>query len=292
MTLPQALQSSPVFLMISTGLLGLLVGSFLNVVVYRLPIMLERGWKKDCRELLELPDVDEKDVPVFNLSKPDSHCPHCNNSIRAHQNIPILSYCLLRGRCAHCKTAISARYPIVEALTGLISVIVIWHFGYSLQALFALILSWGLITLSLIDFDHQLLPDVITLPGLWLGLLLSLFGIYSNSHDSIIGAIAGYLSLWSVYQLFKLVTGKEGMGFGDFKLLALFGAWLGWQMLPVIILLSSLVGSIIGISLIVFMKRDRSIPIPFGPYLAIAGWLAMIWGDDMTQLYLHSVGLG
>ncbi len=292
MTLPQALQSSPVFLMISTGLLGLLVGSFLNVVVYRLPVMLERGWKKDCRELLELPEVDEKDAPVFNLSKPDSHCPHCNNPIRAYQNIPILSYCLLRGRCAHCKTAISARYPIVEALTGLVSVIVIWHFGYSLQALFALILSWGLITLSLIDFDHQLLPDVITLPGLWLGLLLSLFGIYSNSHDSIIGAIAGYLSLWSVYQLFKLVTGKEGMGFGDFKLLALFGAWLGWQMLPVIILLSSLVGSIIGISLIVFMKRDRSIPIPFGPYLAIAGWLAMIWGDDMTQLYLHSVGLG
>lgn len=284
-----ALQQSPMLLIGVTFILGLLVGSFLNVVIYRLPVMMQRAWRQDCLEYLQMPA--EEAPEAFNLLWPGSRCPVCKTEIKAYQNIPVISYIFLRGKCSHCATPIPLRYPSVEALTGLCSALLAWHFGYGLPLLFGLLLTWSLIAMSFIDIDHQLLPDSITLPMLWLGLFLSLFSIYTDSHASIIGAVAGYLSLWSIYQLFKLVTGKEGMGFGDFKLLALFGAWLGWQYLPFIILLSSLVGSVIGIAMIVFRKHDASNPIPFGPYLAIAGWLAMMWGDAFNRLYLDIVGL-
>lgn len=285
----EILQYSPTFLIGVTFILGLMIGSFLNVVIYRLPIMMQRSWRKECREYLQLPA--EEEMETLNLILPGSRCPSCKTAIKTYQNIPVVSYLLLGGKCAHCSTPISMRYPLIEAFTGICSAIVAWHFGYGTAMLFALLLTWSLIALSFIDIDQQLLPDSITLPMLWLGLLLSLFSIYTDSQTSIIGAIAGYLSLWSVYQLFKLATGKEGMGYGDFKLLALFGAWLGWQYLPMIILLSSLVGAVIGISLIAFRKHDVAQPIPFGPYLAAAGWLALIWGDDINHLYLHAVGL-
>lgn len=283
-------------------IIGLFIGSFLNVVIYRLPVMMERDWKKECIEYLQL---DEKNLPpatppekntsetdeTFNLSLPLSRCSNCLTPIKAYQNIPVISYLFLRGKCSSCKTHISLRYPLIESFTGVLSAIVAWHFGYSIEVLFALLLTWSLIALSFIDIDHQLLPDSITLPVLWLGLFLSLFSIYTDTHSSIIGAVAGYLTLWIVFQVFKLVTGKEGMGFGDFKLLSLFGAWLGWQYLPLIILLSSLVGAVIGISMIVFVKKDRNTPIPFGPYLAAAGWLALIWGDVINTWYLSSIGM-
>ena len=285
-----ALNQSPNLLIFSVLILGLMIGSFLNVVIYRLPVMMEREWRKECREFLELePEPEQQDSEPFNLVFPLSHCPHCRHNIKPYHNIPVLSYLLLRGKCAQCGQPISLRYPILEAFTGLCSAIVAWHFGYGLNMFFALLLTWGLIAASFIDIDHQLLPDSILLPTLWLGLFLSLFSVYTDSASSIIGAIAGYLSLWTVYQGFKLATGKEGMGFGDFKLLALLGAWLGWQYLPLIILLSSLVGAII--AMIVLIKRDRNAPIPFGPYLATAGWLALIWGDDINRLYLNAVGL-
>ena len=274
------------------GIIGVLVGSFLNVVIYRLPIMMQRGWRKECAEYLQL---DKETLPIeeeqFNLVFPLSRCPKCNAQIQPYQNIPVLSYVFLRGRCAKCACHISIRYPIIEALTALSSVLVAWHFGYTPQAVFALLLTWSLIALIFIDIDHQLLPDSITLPVLWLGLGLSLFDVYTDAHASIIGAVAGYMALWAVFHLFKLATGKEGMGYGDFKLLALFGAWLGWQYLPIIILLSSLVGAVIGIGMIVFAKHDHNIPIPFGPYLAIAGWIALLWGADLNQLYLTTAGL-
>ena len=290
MTIFSVLQDSPALLIIMVTCVGLLVGSFLNVVIYRLPIMMERSWRKECLQFLEQETATENNEP-FNLSFPRSRCPHCGTTIRAYQNIPVISYLLLKGRCANCKTGISVRYPIIEAFTGITSAIVAWHFGYTTETFFALLLTWSLIALSGIDFDHQLLPDAITLPMLWLGLLLSLFTIFTSSHASIIGAVAGYLSLWIVYQIFKLLTGKEGMGFGDFKLLALFGAWLGWQYLPLILLLSSLVGAVVGTAMIFLVKRDRNIPIPFGPYLAAAGWIALLWGNQINQLYLNYAGL-
>lgn len=268
------------------AVLGLVVGSFLNVVIYRLPVMMQRSWETQCQELLELEQTPRE---PFNLVKPNSRCPHCETPIGALENIPVISYLLQRGRCKHCNGPISARYPLIEILTAVLSGLTAWHFGFGWPALFAVILTWALIAMSFIDIDHQLLPDDITLPFLWLGLLLSLFGLYANMPSAIIGAVAGYLSLWLVYQLFKLVTGKEGMGYGDFKLFALFGAWLGWQTLPLILLLSSLVGAAVGITLILFRGRDRQLPIPFGPYLAAAGWIAMLWGNDITQAYLLSV---
>lgn len=283
------LLTSPYLFSILVGIVGLLVGSFLNVVIYRLPIMLQRSWRKDCLDYLQL--EAEVETEPFNLSLPLSRCPNCQSPIKPYQNIPVISYVFLKGQCAHCKNPISCRYPLIEALTAITSVLVAWHFGYTPQVWFALLLTWGLIALSFIDIDHQLLPDNITLPMLWLGLLLSLFGLFTNPEASIIGAIAGYLVLWLVYQGFKLATGKEGMGYGDFKLLALFGAWLGWQTLPMIILLSSLVGAVIGISLIIFAKHDHNKPIPFGPYLSAAGWISLLWGNDINQLYLTSVGL-
>jgi leader peptidase (prepilin peptidase) / N-methyltransferase len=282
--------ASPALFSAIVGLIGLLVGSFLNVVIYRLPVMMQKAWRKDCHDYLGLDAQSQPDEP-FNLVLPLSRCPGCNTPIKPYQNIPVISYVFLRGKCAKCKNPISLRYPIIEAFTALTSVIIAWHFGFTPQTGFALLLTWSLIALSFIDIDHQLLPDSITLPVLWLGLFLSLFGFFTDSHASIIGAIAGYLALWGVFHLFKLLTGKEGMGYGDFKLLALFGAWLGWQSLPAIILLSSLVGAVIGIAMIVFSRRDRNTPIPFGPYLAAAGWIALIWGADINQLYMKMAGL-
>jgi leader peptidase (prepilin peptidase)/N-methyltransferase len=288
MTFLDLLQQAPWFLYTVTGLFGLAVGSFLNVAIYRLPVMMEQTWGKDCREFLKLDDPtgSEPDA-AFNLSVPRSRCPQCGHVISALENIPVISYLILRGRCSACGTRISPRYPLVELLTAVLSIVVVWRFGASLQGLAALVLTWVLIALSFIDIDKQLLPDNITLPWLWVGLLLSLFGVFSNPADSIIGALAGYLSLWLVYQAFKLITGKEGMGYGDFKLLALFGAWMGWQPLPLIILLSSAVGAIIGGSLMLIRGQDRNIPIPFGPYLAIAGWIALLWGDRLIGAWLQ-----
>lgn len=283
----ELLESMPELFLAGVGLLGLMVGSFLNVVIHRLPIMLEKSWRRECRDFLEL-DSDsaaEPDEP-YNLLVPRSRCPHCANLITASENIPVISYLLLRGRCSACHTRISLRYPAVELLTALLSVAVAWQFGMTWQTSAALFLTWSLIVLSFIDTDRQLLPDAITLPVLWGGLLLSLFSVFTDSASSILGATFGYLSLWSVYHLFKLVTGKEGMGYGDFKLLALLGAWLGWTKLPAVVLLSSLVGAVIGMAMIVLMRRDHRIPIPFGPYLAIAGWIALMWGDAINGAYL------
>jgi leader peptidase (prepilin peptidase)/N-methyltransferase len=276
------LQAEPGILVILCALLGLFIGSFLNVVIYRLPVMMQRSWRQQCQELLEQ-DIESHER--FNLAVPASRCPQCGHRIRALENIPVISFLLQKGRCKHCQNKISARYPAIELLTALISGVVAWQLAFGWPLLFALLLSWSLIALTFIDFDHQLLPDDITLPLLWLGLLLSIFNLFTDMQSSIIGAVAGYLTLWSVYQLFKLTTGKEGMGYGDFKLLAVFGAWFGWQALPVVILLSSLVGAVVGISLILFRGRDRQLPIPFGPYLAAAGWIAMLWGDLIIGSY-------
>lgn len=283
------LQENPAVFQLIVFAVGLAVGSFLNVVIYRLPKILEQGWKTECRELLEL-DA-ESDQPL-GLSTPSSACPMCGHKIRAWENIPVLSYLFLRGKCSACGTHISLRYPVIEFVTALLSLAIAWHFGFTLQALGALLLTWTLIALSMIDFDHQILPDNMTLPVLWLGLIFNLGSVYTDIFSAVIGAVAGYLSLWSVFWLFKLLTGKEGMGYGDFKLLALFGAWLGWQFLPQIILLSSLVGAIIGIAMIIFRGRDRNIPIPFGPYLAIAGWISLMFGEEINQSYFRLAGIG
>lgn len=272
------------------ALLGLFIGSFLNVVILRLPIMLERDWRNQCAEFLNLPN-EAASTERFNLALPPSRCPSCGHRITVRENIPVLSYILLGGRCSACRADISPRYPVIETVTGVMSAVVAWQFGFTWATLAALLLTWSLIALTMIDFDKQLLPDNITLPLLWIGLLLSVFEIFTDMTSAIFGAVAGYLVLWSVYKLFKWATGKEGMGYGDFKLLAMLGAWLGWQALPAIILLSSLVGALVGIALIIFARRDRSIPIPFGPYLAAAGWIYLMWGEQMTQLYLNYSGI-
>ena len=327
-----------------------MVGSFLNVVIHRLPKMLEREWHAQCAEFNDhaaegslpapvkgmppdahpsgglgagsgddnsapasvgsglrtfgepasvplagaadaptgIPMADEPGgTPRYNLVVPRSACPHCGHKISALENIPVISYLLLRGKCKGCGAHISARYPIVELVSGLLSGYVAWHFGFGLAALAALLFVWALLSLTFIDFDTQLLPDVITLPLLWMGLLFNLFGAFAGLHSAVIGAVVGYLVLWGVYWVFKLVTGKEGMGYGDFKLLAAIGAWLGWQMLPLVIMLSSLVGAVVGITLIVAARHGRNIPIPFGPYLAGGGLIALLWGQTLTQNYLH-----
>ena len=265
------------------GLLGLCVGSFLNVVIHRLPRMMEREWHAQCADLRgETPSPAE----VLSLARPRSRCPSCGHQITVLENIPIVSYLILRGKCSKCAAPISPRYPVVEAATGLLSAYAAWHFGPTPQALGALIMLWALIALTAIDLDTQLLPDSITLPLLWIGLALNLAGTYVDISSAVIGAMVGYLTLWSVFWLFKLATGKEGMGYGDFKLLAALGAWLGWQMLPVIILLSSIVGAVVGIGLIVFSRHGRNTPIPFGPYLAAAGMIALLWGPQLTRSYL------
>jgi len=271
------------------GLFGLLVGSFLNVVIYRFPVMMKHGWTVQSREWLELDPLEIEQPPT--LSKPASHCGNCKTPITALQNIPIVSWVLLRGKCANCGTNISIRYPSVELLTAILSASVVYKFGFSLQAGFGVLLTWVLVALSFIDFDHKLLPDDIVLPVLWLGLALSLLPVFASPSDSILGAILGYLVFWIVFQLFLRITGKEGMGYGDFKLMALLGAWFGWAYLPQIILVSTLVGSVIGISLMIAKKASSDLAIPFGPYIAAAGWIAMLWGDELNQTYLNYMNL-
>ena len=283
----QLLQSSPPIFVLLCGIVGLMVGSFLNVVIHRLPKILSREWQQQCAELN---GKESGDAPRYNLLVPRSACPHCGHNISALENIPIISYLLLRGKCKGCGAAISARYPIVEAVSGLLSAYVAWHFGFGLAACAALLLVWALLALTCIDIDTQLLPDDITLPLLWLGLLFNLLDIFTSLHHAVIGAMVGYLTLWGIYWLFKLITGKEGMGYGDFKLLAAIGAWLGWQMLPLVILLSSLVGAVVGITLIVMARHGRNVPIPFGPYLAGGGLIALFWGQALTQNYLQMLG--
>lgn len=277
------LPESPAALAALAGLLGLCIGSFLNVVIHRLPKMMECEWQAQCADLR---GETLSTAEALTLARPRSRCPACAHPITALENIPLISYFFLRGKCSSCGTGISARYPLIEAFTGLASAYAVWHFGPTLQAAGALLLVWSLIALAAIDFDTQLLPDDITLPLLWLGLLFNLSGTFTSLSSAVIGAMAGYLSLWSIFWLFKLATGKEGMGYGDFKLLAALGAWLGWTMLPTIILLSSLVGAVVGISLIVFTKHGRNVPIPFGPYLAAAGAIALLWGGQLNQTYL------
>ena len=268
----------------AAGLLGLCIGSFLNVVIHRLPRMMEQDWLAQCAELRG--ETTSTAAPL-SLAKPRSRCPQCGHQITALENIPLISYLLiLKGKCSACSTPISPRYPIIEALTGLLSAYVAWHFGPTIQTAGALLLIWALIALAAIDLDTQLLPDSITLPLLWLGLFFNLSNTYTPLATAVIGAMAGYLALWSVFWLFKLATGKDGMGYGDFKLLAALGAWLGWPMLPAIILLSSVVGAVVGISLIIFARQGRNVPIPFGPYLAAAGGIALFWGEAITERYL------
>jgi len=274
--------SNPLIFAFCAALLGLCVGSFLNVVIHRLPKMMEREWRAECAELAgqETPAAER-----YNLVVPRSACPSCKRPITALENIPLLSWLMLRGKCAGCRARISPRYPAVEALTAALSAYVAWHFGFGMAAAGAILFTWAMIALTFIDLDTFYLPDSITLPLLWLGLLLNINGTYTPLSGAVIGAAAGYLSLWSVYWIFKWATGKEGMGYGDFKLLAAIGAWLGWQMLPLTILLSSLVGAVIGISMIVFAGRGRSVPIPFGPYLAIAGMIALLHGPALTRAW-------
>lgn len=340
MTAAQLLQANPALLIAIVVVLGLLVGSFLNVVIHRLPLMMERDWRQQCAELdavradvsaaapapgIETAHRDETTglsvqytqaatgsvsqvhsafasqpatEPTLNLLTPRSRCPKCHTTIHAWQNVPVVSYLLLRGRCAGCGTHISLRYPLVELLSGVLSGLVAWRFGFSWELAAALLFTWSLIALSGIDIDHQLLPDSITLALLWLGLLLSLaynpqstFSMPVDPRSSIVGAAAGYLSLWSVFHVFRLLTGKEGMGYGDFKLFAVFGAWFGWQMLLLVILLAAAAGAFIGIGLILLKRHGRDIPIPFGPYLAAAGWIALMWGPQLIERYLHLSGL-
>ena len=262
------------------------VGSFLNVVIYRLPLMLERDWRQQCHEFLDIAVPDAAEEVKIGLATPASSCPHCGHSIRAWENIPVISYLLLGGKCSSCKTHISLQYPAIEAVTAILSVIVAWRFGVSIQTAGALLFTWILIALTMIDVHKQLLPDNLTLPLLWLGLVFALFDTYASLQASVIGAMAGYLVLWSVFHTFKLITGKEGMGFGDFKLLAALGAWMGWDMLPQIILVSSVVGAVVGSIMLVTGKTRRQQPIPFGPYLAVAGWVALLWGHEINQAYL------
>jgi leader peptidase (prepilin peptidase)/N-methyltransferase len=277
------LREEPAFFIAISVFLGLMVGSFLNVVIHRLPKMMEQEWHRNCQELQGQELAQE--VP-YSLVAPRSACPGCGHKITAWENIPVISYLFLRGKCSACKTSISLRYPLIETLTGVLAGLISWHFGYSTIAVAAWIFTCALIALTFIDFDTQLLPDDITLPLLWLGLLFNLNTGFTDLHSAVIGAVAGYLSLWSVYWLFKLATGKEGMGYGDFKLLAAIGAWFGWQLLPAVILLSSLLGSIIGIGLIVLAKRGRNVPMPFGPYLALGGIAALFLGPQLSKFYL------
>jgi len=285
-------QISPMIFIASVFILSILIGSFLNVVIYRLPIMMEQEWRTHCKELEAIPATI---IPEghFNLIIPQSRCPFCGTEITVLQNIPILSYLVLNGKCSSCNTAISKRYPIVESLTAILTAIVAWRFGFGWESVAAMILTWSLIAISAIDIDHHIIPDAISLPLLWIGLSLSLFHpmvdtevLFIDPKTGIIGALAGYLSLWCIYQLFRMTTGKEGMGYGDFKLLAALGAWLGWQMLPLIILLSAIVGTAVSITMIILHRHDRNLPIPFGPYLATAGWIVMLHGEQMITSYL------
>ncbi|MDB4303282.1 A24 family peptidase [Desulfosarcina sp.] len=274
-------------------LLGLFVGSFLNVVIYRLPLRLQHEWQSECKEFLgtDVSSSDNSETPPENIFTSRSHCPHCGHLITALENIPVLSYLILRGKCSECSAHISVRYPVVEILTAVLSGITVWSLGFSAALPFVLILVWSLVALSFIDFDHKLLPDKLVYPILWLGLLVNSQNILTDIYSALYGAVAGYLVLWIVYQAFKLLTGKEGMGYGDFKLLSLIGAWLGWQMLPLVVLLSSLVGAIVGILGILILGRDKQLPIPFGPYLSVAALIALFWGQQIIDSYLQFAGI-
>ncbi|MFQ5760956.1 MAG: prepilin peptidase [Acidiferrobacterales bacterium] len=287
------LTSNAAAALVAAGVLGLVIGSFLNVVIHRLPAMLERTWLRQCQEMSGAETSQTDTEEPYNLITPRSRCPHCNHNITALQNIPVISFLWLKGQCVACGHPISWRYPIVELLTAILSMVVVWHFGITFAGGAALVFTWIVIALAVIDFDHQILPDNLTLPLIWVGLLLNLYPnpIFTPLPSAVIGAVAGYLSLWSVFHIFKLITGKEGMGYGDFKLFAAFGAWLGWQSLPLIILLASFVGAIVGGALILMLGRDRQLPIPFGPFLCAAGWIALLWGNDLTRFYLQFVGL-
>ena len=291
----EVMQSQLWFYLTTIGLISLCIGSFLNVVIYRLPLMMQREWQSECRILLddELKANKSKQANInkpFNLVKPNSTCPKCKTAIKPWQNIPIISWLILKGKCASCSNPISARYPAVELITALLSLIVAYSFGATEQALLYIFVTWILVALTFIDIDHMLLPDQLTLPLVWLALIASVMGYTITPTDAIIGAACGYLSLWCVFWLFKLLTGKEGMGYGDFKLLAVFGALLGWQSLLTIILLSSVVGAIIGIALLSIQGKDKATPIPFGPYLAIAGWITMLWGNQIQGTYFNLIG--
>ena len=323
----EVVANSPGLFIAVVFVFSLLIGSFLNVVIYRLPIMMDREWREQAEEMLATPplggspagsadspqpppaggraeaseprttDHGPRTAERFNLIFPRSACPSCGAPIKAWQNIPVISYLALGGKCAHCRTRIPVRYPVVEVGTAILSAVVAWRFGFTPFTLAALVFTWSLVALTVIDIDHQILPDGITLPLLWLGLLISVAGIAGSRGypvdlpSAVIGAAAGYLSLWLVFHAFRLLTGKEGMGYGDFKLFGAFGAWLGWQMLPLVILLSAATGAIIGIAMIVLRGRDRNVPIPFGPYLAAAGWIALIWGQEIMGVYLRGTGL-
>ncbi len=276
----------PAFFTLTCTALGLIVGSFLNVVILRLPKMMEQGWQRECCEVLDQPVPDQEPI---SLSHPGSHCPGCGAAIKPWQNIPVISWLMLRGRCAQCGMGISVRYPAVELITGVLSGLVAWQFGFGIEALSALALIWMLVALTGIDIDTQLLPDSITLPLLWLGLAVNLFAVWTPLSSAVIGAMLGYGSLWSVYWLFKLVTGKEGMGYGDFKLLGALGAWFGWQAVPLMILLSSFVGAALGIAILLSKRQGRDTPMPFGPYLAGAGLLTLFFGDTLITEYLQLV---
>jgi leader peptidase (prepilin peptidase)/N-methyltransferase len=269
---------------------GAIIGSFLNVVILRLPPLLEHDWRCQCRELLDLPAEAPQQPPGIALAR--SKCPACGHPIRAHENIPILSFLLLRGRCSKCGVRISWRYPLVEGLTAILFVITLWHFGPTAQGGSALFLTAVLVALTGIDVDTQLLPDNVTLPLVWCGLVVNYFGVFTDLGSSVLGAVAGYLILWTIYQLFRLLTGKEGMGYGDFKLLAALGAWMGWQYLPLTVLLSSVVGAVLGLVLMGSGKMQRDKPMPFGPFIAAAGWISLIWGQSIMDHYLHSSGFG
>ncbi|CAI8744089.1 Leader peptidase / N-methyltransferase [Pseudomonas donghuensis] len=288
MNLLNSLASQPLMYLSIALLLGLIIGSFLNVLVHRLPIMLERQWQAEAREVLELPS--EAQAPRFDLLLPPSQCPHCAHRIRPWENIPVISYLALRGRCSSCQARISPRYPLVELACGALTLFVAWRFGVTGTALALLVLSWGLLAMSMIDIEHHLLPDALVLPLLWLGLIVNAFEMFVPLEDALWGTVAGYLSLWSVFWLFKMLTGKEGMGYGDFKLLAMLGAWGGWQILPLTLLLSSLLGAVIGLIMLRLQRKQASTPIPFGPYLAIAGWIALLWGGQITTSYLKYSG--
>ncbi len=266
---------------------GLVVGSFLNVVIYRLPLMLNHEWLLHCKATLMQTQIVQEEVPEkLTLSFPNSHCPHCQHKIRFYENIPLFSYLFLRGRCSSCSAPISLQYPSTELVSMLLSTLIAWHFGFTWQAFAALFFTWGLVAHTAIDIRHQLLPDIITYPLLWLGLLCNGMNLFTDAQSSIIGAAVGYLSLWSLFHIFKLITGKEGMGYGDFKLLALIGAWGGWQILPVTVLFASIAGAILGAIILTVQKKGKQTPLPFGPYLAIAGWIAFLWGAQINALYL------
>lgn len=275
----------------TVGVIGLIIGSFLNVVIHRLPIMLERNWRKQCIDYLNESSDFDNPVTQYNLAFPASHCPFCYTRITLFQNIPILSYILLKGRCATCKKMIPIRYVLVEILSVILSIIAAIQFGISYELLAVMALTWFLITISFIDMEHQILPDLLTIPLLWIGLFLSCFNLFSNSHDAILGVILGYSFFWLIAKFFKLIARKEGIGEGDFKLLAASGAWLGWQLLPFVVLFSSLLGLIIGSSMLFIKKENRNTPIPYGPFIAIAIWIGIIWGYDITQAYLQLFGI-